>query len=242
MTTREKKTVTAPVAKVRRQPSQARAAQTVQLIFEATAQVLQEGGESALTTNRIAERAGLSIGTLYQYFDSKEAIILAILSRTREKVLRQLDQLMGDAQPQLLDPVQLLRAYVKVYVGAFGVGQANERELVRLAWRLDRHEAIVQSLREASERLAMHLQRLNHPQVRPPTSTMVFVLTRGLAGIVRSAALEASPILGTSAFEEELVNALWGVLTACAQPARRVPGQRRGGSAVRPASENPQRR
>jgi hypothetical protein len=76
---------------------------------------------------------------------------------------------------------------------------------------------IVLSLREASERLAMHLQRLPHPSVQNPTPTMVFVLTRGLAGIVRSAVLEGSPVLGTKAFEDELVNALWGVLTACAR-------------------------
>lgn len=211
------KAAATPVARARRKPSQARAEQTVQLIFEATAQVLKEGGEAALNTNRIAERAGLSIGTLYQYFDSKEAIVLAILSRTREKVMQELDRLMASTEAGSMDPRQLVRAYVKVYVGAFGLGGPNQQELVRLAWRLDRHEAIIQSLREASERLSMHLQRLNHPLVQPPTSTMVFVLTRGLAGIVRAAALEASPILGTPAFEEELVNALWGVLTACAR-------------------------
>jgi len=217
MGTRTAKSLMAPTVRVRRKPSQARSEQTVQAIFEATAHVLHEVGEAALTTNRIAERAGLSIGTLYQYFDSKEAIVLAILSRTREKVLQDLDQLMARAEAELMDPQQLLRSYVKLYVSEFGVGRAQERELVRLAWSLDRHELIVLSLREASERLAMHLQRLPHPSVQQPTPTMVFVLTRGLAGIVRSAVLEGSPVLGTKAFEDELVNALWGVLTACAR-------------------------
>jgi AcrR family transcriptional regulator len=217
MGTRTAKSLMAPTVRVRRKPSQARSEQTVQAIFEATAHVLHEVGEAALTTNRIAERAGLSIGTLYQYFDSKEAIVLAILSRTREKVLQDLDQLMARAEAELMDPQQLLRSYVKLYVSEFGVGRPHERELVRLAWSLDRHELIVLSLREASERLAMHLQRLPHPSVQQPTPTMVFVLTRGLAGIVRSAVLEGSPVLGTKAFEDELVNALWGVLTACAR-------------------------
>src|SRR6185369_13420691 len=99
------------------------------------------------------------------------------------------------------------------YVNAFGTGTRNQRELVRLAWRLDRHDAIVLSLREASERLSMHLQRMNHPRLRQPTRAMVFVLTRALAGIVRSASLEASPLLGTEAFEDELVNACWGILS-----------------------------
>lgn len=217
MATKSAKRTATPAARTRRRPSQARSEHTVQLIFEATAQVLREGGEAALTTNRIAERAGLSIGTLYQYFDSKEAIVLAILSRTREKVMQQLDQLMADADSKLVEPRALLRAYVHLYVGAFGVGATDQRELVRLAWALDRHEVIVQSLRHASERLAIHLQRLQHPTVQVPTPAMAFVLTRGLAGIVRAAALEESPLLGTAAFESEVVNALWGVLTACAR-------------------------
>lgn len=219
MATRTSPPTTTPAARPRRQPRQARSEHTVQLIFEATAQVLREGGEAALTTNRIAERAGLSIGTLYQYFNSKEAIVLAILSGTREKVLQQLDQLMADADLASSDPRQLLRNYVRLYVNAFGLGGPHGRELVRLAWAWDQHEAIVQSLRQASERLAMHLQRLQHPAVQAPTPAMAFVLTRGLAGMVRSAALEASPLLGTPAFEDELVHALWGVLTACARDA-----------------------
>jgi AcrR family transcriptional regulator len=206
-------------APLRRSPRQARAQQSVGLIFEATAQVLREEGEAALTTNRIAERAGLSIGTLYQYFDSKEAIVVAMLSRERERVMKQLETLLsgfdaGSPDQGKSDPRQILRAYVRQYVSTFGTGARTQRALVRLAWRLDANEAIVVALREASERIAMHLQRINHPLIRPPTPAMVFVLTRALAGIVRSAALEESPLLGTQAFENELVNALWGVLGA----------------------------
>jgi AcrR family transcriptional regulator len=201
----------------RRNPRQARSEQTVQLIFDATALVLREEGEAALTTNRIAARAGVSIGTLYQYFDRKEAIILAILSRTRQRLVQQLDALISKADahspdPNLSDPRITLRAYVRMYVSAYGVGSRNERELVRLAWRLDAHEALVLALREASEHLAGHLERLNHPLLRPPTPAMVFVLTRALAGIVRSASLEASPLLGTKAFEDELVNVCWSIM------------------------------
>jgi AcrR family transcriptional regulator len=213
MAARQNTPAESPAKTDRRQPRQARSEHTVQLIFEATAQVLRDEGETALTTNRIAERAGLSIGTLYQYFDCKEAIVLAILSRTREQVIAQLDKVMLDVQPGQTDPREVVRTYVRIYIQAFGIGKKNERDLVRLAWRFDRHDAMVLSLRQASERLAMHLQRLNHPLVRAPTPAMAFVLTRGLAGIVRSASLEASPLLGTTAFEDEVVNALWGVLS-----------------------------
>lgn len=199
----------------RRLPLQARAEQTIRTIFEATAHVLNEQGEAALTTNRIAERAGVSIGTLYQYFESKEAIVLAILAAERERVMRNLDAMLAAIDPNdpaKTDPRAVLRAIAKQYVRAFGTGAPGHRALVRLAWQLDRHQAIVQSMREASERIALHLQRMNHPLLRPPTPTMTFVLTRLLAGTVRAAALEESPLLGTAAFEEELVNACWGVM------------------------------
>ena len=62
----------------RRIPRQARSAETVALILEATAQILEAGGLPAFTTNAVAERAGVSIGTLYQYFADKNEILLAL--------------------------------------------------------------------------------------------------------------------------------------------------------------------
>ena len=72
---------------MRKSPTQARAEHTVDAILEAAAQILQSDGEEKLNTNRIAERAGFSIGTLYQYFADKEAIVAALAERERDKVL-----------------------------------------------------------------------------------------------------------------------------------------------------------
>ena len=65
----------------RRRPKQARARATWDAIVEAAAQILERGGPEALTTNEIAARAGVSIGTLYQYFPDKAAIVLAAAKR-----------------------------------------------------------------------------------------------------------------------------------------------------------------
>jgi len=65
----------------RRRPRQARSRATYDSILEAAAQVLARDGAAALTTNRVAERAGVSIGTLYQYFPDKAAIVLAAARR-----------------------------------------------------------------------------------------------------------------------------------------------------------------
>jgi AcrR family transcriptional regulator len=62
----------------RKQPAQDRAKETVKVILEAAAQIFSEEGYSA-TTNRIAERAGVSIGSLYQYFPNKESLLSSLL-------------------------------------------------------------------------------------------------------------------------------------------------------------------
>ena len=67
--------------KHRRTPSQARSRKAVEAIVEASAQVLQRRGYQGATTNRIAERAGVSVGTLYQYFNNKDEIFSALIER-----------------------------------------------------------------------------------------------------------------------------------------------------------------
>lgn len=66
---------------IRKAPRQRRSAYTVEAILEAAALVLEEGGLEGFNTNAVARRAGASIGTLYQYFPSKDALTLALLKR-----------------------------------------------------------------------------------------------------------------------------------------------------------------
>jgi AcrR family transcriptional regulator len=63
----------------RKLPKQARSQTTVEAILEAAAQVFERHGYAAGTTNRIAERAGVSIGSVYQYFPNKDAILVALV-------------------------------------------------------------------------------------------------------------------------------------------------------------------
>ena len=67
--------------KPRKQPFQARSETTVLAIHEASIQVLLSIGYRKLTTTRVAERAGVSVGTLYQYFPNRQALIRAVLER-----------------------------------------------------------------------------------------------------------------------------------------------------------------
>ena len=65
----------------RKLPRQARSQATVDALLDATAQVLVERGYARTTTNAVAERAGVSVGSLYQYFPNKDALITALQQR-----------------------------------------------------------------------------------------------------------------------------------------------------------------
>lgn len=65
----------------RKRPRQARSKETVEALLEATARVLVKHGYDGLSTNRVAEQAGVSIGSLYQYFPSKEALVAELLEK-----------------------------------------------------------------------------------------------------------------------------------------------------------------
>jgi AcrR family transcriptional regulator len=69
----------APTA--RKRPRQERASFTIDMLLIAVEQILERHGKDALTTNRIAEVAGVSVGTLYQYFGNKEAMVAAVQAR-----------------------------------------------------------------------------------------------------------------------------------------------------------------
>src|SRR5580692_8818066 len=70
----------------RKTPIQARSTVTVEAIFEATIQVLLSRGADRLTTTRVAERAGVSVGTLYQYYPNKQSLLFAVLENHLSRV------------------------------------------------------------------------------------------------------------------------------------------------------------
>ncbi len=76
----------------RKRPRQARSAATVEAIFEATIQVLLRDGIHRLTTTRVAERAGVSVGTMYQYFPHKQALLYALNERYLDVLAERMEQ------------------------------------------------------------------------------------------------------------------------------------------------------
>ena len=85
----------------RKKPAQARSRATVEAILEAATRILRDQGLAGLTTNRVAERAGVSVGSLYQYFPGKEALLAALIEREASADLEALRGLFegSDALP-----------------------------------------------------------------------------------------------------------------------------------------------
>lgn len=75
----------------RKRPRQARSAATVEAIVEAAAHILEEHGPEGFNTNAVARRAGVSIGSLYQYFPGKEALVAELSERAARALLDELD-------------------------------------------------------------------------------------------------------------------------------------------------------
>jgi AcrR family transcriptional regulator len=72
----------------RKAPSQPRSAQTIAAILEGAAHILEQSGFAGYTTNAIAARAGVSIGSLYQYFPTKDAVTVALIAREQTALVR----------------------------------------------------------------------------------------------------------------------------------------------------------
>jgi AcrR family transcriptional regulator len=100
----------------RREPRQRRARQTVEAILDAVVRILKREGFDAITTNHIAEIAGVSIGSLYQYFPDKRAIFVALHGRHIEEIDRVIQSTLVEHASSSLE--ELLRALVEAMIGA----------------------------------------------------------------------------------------------------------------------------
>jgi len=83
----------------RKAPSQSRARVTVEAILEGAAHILERDGVAGYTTNAVAERAGVSIGSLYQYFPNKDALTAALIDRETRLLLDDIGAAATHAEP-----------------------------------------------------------------------------------------------------------------------------------------------
>ncbi len=92
-----------PLTKPRKKASQERSRATVDALVEATARILVKEGFDKASTNRIAEVAGVSVGSLYQYFPSKEALVVAVIGRHNQATMQLVRSVLSEVADQPIE-------------------------------------------------------------------------------------------------------------------------------------------
>jgi AcrR family transcriptional regulator len=124
----------------RKTPRQARSVATVEAIFEATIQVLLAEGAPGLTTSRVAERAGVSVGTMYQYFPHKQSLLYAVLQQHLAGVVNAVEDACRKFRGQ--PAAALVEGLVQAYVDAKTANVEVSRALFLVAVEMDTAELI----------------------------------------------------------------------------------------------------
>lgn len=201
----------------RRQPSQSRSEAKLELIFEAAIRILDTQGLQALTTNRIAEVAGVSIGTLYQYFSNKREILAALAKREVEATVAGIEAALARDTPTSND--ERLRAAVRALLNAFGGRHRVRKILLELALANGGREATDAPVQQVVAMLTSNcLTRRPNPTV-VLDAMQAFVLAQSVTGAIRAALAHDERWLASAAFEENLICLIHGYLGALAMRA-----------------------
>src|SRR5215472_16283374 len=124
----------------RKSPRQGRSIATVDAIFEATIQVLLSDGLIRLNTTRVARRAGVSVGTLYQYFPNKQALLFAVLERHLAMLADAVEKACDENLCATVETIA--EAVVKAYLNARMAQSEVSPALYLVALELDARELI----------------------------------------------------------------------------------------------------
>lgn len=169
-----------------RAPQQDRSRQTVEAILESAIQILEEDGLEGFKVSALAERSGYGVGTLYQYFENIDAVMLALVGLENE---RQRQTLLAEFSDRAASGVaQTTRDLVNLMVGTFSQRRGAHKAIIE--WALSRRDVralegrntfLGQMLASVSLRSqGLKLDRLLNP-------TEMFVLSRAFLGALRNA-------------------------------------------------------
>jgi AcrR family transcriptional regulator len=205
-------TAPAPTLKPRKLPIQARSNASVEAILEATLQVLTTIGKERLTTTRVAQRAGVSVGTLYQYFPNKSALLQATLRRHMDHVRTAIEtvatQHHGDSLLNM--GTALIHAYlaakmqnVKASAALYAVSSDIDGAAIAKAASLRSRRAIIALFATAREPLT------KDPEV------IANAVVSALNGFSRSLLESKSPELQLASMRDELIILVHAYLHTC---------------------------
>jgi AcrR family transcriptional regulator len=188
-----------PVTKPRKHATQERSRATVDALVEATARVLVREGFDKASTNRIAEVAGVSVGSLYQYFPCKEALVVAVIERHHQGIMQVVHGALAQADPQPI--AEGVRTIIAAAIEAHRVDPGLHRVLSEQIPRTGRLEHVEAINREAHALLGTYLER-HRDEIRSTNLALVtFVCGTTIEALSHTAVLHHPGMLTDEAAE-----------------------------------------
>ena len=201
-----------PETMPRKRPSQARSRQTVERLLAATARVLREDGYDKASTNRIAREAGLSVGSLYQYFPNKESLVAALVERQGARELAIVADKLAAVQEAPLDDA--VRTLVRAVLDAHRVEPELHRVLMEEVPRVGALARLRATDLEA-RRLIADFLRLRLPDLAvDDVEVAAFVVMHSVEGVIHEAVLYETGLLEGDQLEDQVTAMIMGYLVS----------------------------
>lgn len=206
---------TQPASHPRKTPVQARSTATVDAILEATIQVLLTLGKERLTTTAVAHRAGVSVGTLYQYFPNKRALLQASLKRHMNEIGQSI--LHAGEQHRSKSLIDMADALIHAYLAAKMRDVKTSAALYAVASDIDGH-AIAQATSNRSLRVIANLFATAKEPLAKDPELIASVVVSAINGISRRILESKSPERAIGPLREELTVLVHAYLRTCTTP------------------------
>ena len=190
--------------KPRKEAHQERSRATVDAIMRAAARILVRDGYEGATTNHIAEAAGVSVGSLYQYFPNKEAIVAALLDRHLEETMQWLRQSAVAAMEQPLE--EAARTLIDGLIAVHRVDPELHRVFVEELPRIGGFHRMHKLEDETLGLVRAYLEaRAPHVKKKRNVDVVCFVIVRAVEALTHGAVLMRPDLLRDSRFVDEVV-------------------------------------
>ena len=199
----EKKRLSKPRVAPRKAPSQSRAQATVEAILEATARILSRSGFEALGTNQVAQAAGVSIGSLYQYFPNKEALVSALVERHAQHMADVVTEHVLTTGGSLAEDI---RGFVEAMLAAHCIDPSLHGVLLEQSPRLGRQDALERLDALSRGLVQSYLERHTDKLRKRDLGLASYVLYRAVEGTIQAATRERPELLANGQLEDELVD------------------------------------
>jgi AcrR family transcriptional regulator len=187
------------VTKPRKNASQERSRATVDALVEATARILVREGFDKASTNRIAETAGVSVGSLYQYFPSKEALVAAVIDRHHEDLMQVVRSAL--AEVATLPVKQGVRKLVTAAIEAHRVDPKLHRVLAEQIPRTGKLETVEVFNREAYALFRSYLESHRSEFRSLNLELAAFICVTSIEALTHTAVLHHSEMLSDQTTE-----------------------------------------